>query len=258
MIVKSSFFQIGSKTTEFTLSNFFVLFDTPSFLAGVKNNFLLLLSVPIIIIFTIIFAAILYERIFGWKFYRFIVFMAYILPVPVVGIIFIYIYQLYGVLNTLLDYIGLDFLIRDWFGNPNFVIWAIMSIIIWKMLGFSTVFLLARMMSIEKNLYEAAEIDGCNWFRKHIHITIPQSATTIFFLITINIITNLSWVFAYVYVTTTGGPGLASMITELTIYNYAFVHSNFSLAAATAFVLFIISLGFIIIQTRLRSIDIEV
>lgn len=253
MIIKSGFFQIGRKTTGFTLSNFQTLFQTPSFISGIKNNFLLITAVPIIVVFSILFAAILYDRIKGWKFYRLIIFMSYVLPVPVIGIIFVYIYQLNGILNTSLKFIGLDFLVQDWLGNPKLVIWTIMTIIIWKMLGFSTTFLLARMMSIEKDLFEQAEIDGCNWFQKNIHITIPQCSRTIGFLATTNIVTVLAWVFAYLYTTTKGGPGVASMVTELVIYNYAFVSFNFSMASATAFILLLVSVTFIILQTRIRA-----
>ena len=258
MIIKSGFFQIGKKTTGFTLSNFQTIFQTASVVSGIKNNFLLICAVPVIVVFSILFAAILYDRIKGWKFYRFIIFMSYVLPVPVVGLIFVYIYQLNGVLNTFLKLVRLDFLVQDWFGNPKLVIWSIMTIIIWKMLGFSTIFLLARMMSIEKDLFEQAEIDGCNWFQKNIHITIPQCSRTIGFLATTNIVTMLSWVFAYIYTTTRGGPGVSSMVTEVAIFNYAFVSFNFSLASATAFILLIISITFIILQTRIRVREVEI
>ena len=180
-----------------------------------------------------------------------------VLPIPVVGIVFVYIFQLRGVFNTVLASVGLEILINDWWGDPKIVIWTIMFIIIWRMLGFNTVFLLARMMSIEEDLYDAAKIDGCNWFQQHIHVSIPQSAGTLGFLLTINIITVLSWVFIYVYVTTQGGPNVSSMVTEMVIYKYAFKFGNITMASAAAFTLFAITLVFIIIQTRYRMREIE-
>lgn len=252
IIIKDSLILTGTKNINFSFINYITIFQTDAFISGIKNNFLLLISVPIIIVLAILFAAILYDKIFAWKFYRFIVFMAYILPIPVVGIVFVYIFQLNGVFNTVLRFIGLGVLTRDWFGDPKIVIWSIMSIIIWKMLGFNTVLLLARMMNINLDLYDAAKIDGCNWFQQHLHISIPQCSSTLRFLITIDIIVMFAWVFNYVYVTTTGGPNAASMVTELMIYKFAFTWFNFKMAATAAFILFLISSIFIIIQTRLR------
>lgn len=253
MILKYSFFGIKNGFGNFTLNNYILIFQTDIFLKGIKNNFILLIAVPIILLLSILFAILLYERIGGWKFYRFIIFIPYIMPVPVVGIIFIYIFQLNGIFNFVLEKIGLSFLIQDWFGNPKLTIWTIMFIIIWKLVGFGTILLFARMMNINHYLYDAAEIDGCNWFGKHFHITIPQSRNTIGFLTTIMVITMLAWVFNYVFVTTHGGPNNSSMVTELTIYTMLFKFNNVPLASAAAFILFLITLIFIIIQIKFRE-----
>lgn len=257
MIIKYSFFGNVPGQSEFTLLNYKALLQSNMFLIGLKNNFLLLIAVPIILILSIFFAAILYEKMAGWKFYRFVVFLPYVLPITVVGIVFVYVFQFEGVFNFVLSKIGLGFMALDWFGNPKLAIWTIMAIIIWKELGFSTVLLFARMMNIDQGLYDAAAIDGCNWFQKHINVTIPQSTTTLGFLATINIITMLAWVFNYVFVTTHGGPNNASAVTELAIYQYAFRLNNIPFAAAASFVLFLITIVFIIIQSRFRMQEIE-
>lgn len=257
MLLKYSFFGFKTGSNKFTLENYKVLFNNDMFLAGLKNNFLLLIAVPVILLLSIYFAIILYEKMGGWKFHRFVIFLPYVLPIPVVGVVFVYIFQFRGVFNFILGKIGLEFLAKDWFGNPKLVIWTIMFIIIWKELGFATVIFFARMMSINKDLYDAADIDGCNWLQKHIYITIPQSLATIGFLTTIMVITMLSWVFNYVFVTTQGGPNVASMVTELAIYKFAFRYNNMALASAASFVLLLITIFFVIAQSRFRAREVE-
>ena len=233
--------------------NYKVLFKDSIFLDGLKHNFILLISVPVMIILSLFFAVILYERIKGWKFYRFSLFLPYILAIPVVGVIFTYIFQLNGVLNFLIEKIGLGFLALDWIGSAKWALWTIMFVIIWKELGFGIVLILARLMSVPKDLYEAAEIDGCSWIKKHIYITIPQTKNVVSLLTVILIITMLSWVFNYIYVMTLGGPGSSTMVAEYYIYKTAFRYNNIGLASAAAVILFIITFIFIIIQARLRG-----
>lgn len=253
-VIQYSFARV--KPTEIIsigFENYKILFEDRVFIDGIKHNFILLISVPIIIILSLFFAILLYERIRGWKFYRFTIFFPYILAIPVVGVVFTYIFQLNGVLNFILEKIGLGFLTQDWIGSTKWALWSIMFVVVWKELGFGVVLIFSRLMSVSKDLYEAAEIDGCNWIKKHIHITIPQTRNVISFLTVILVITMLSWVFNYVYVMTLGGPGTATMVTEYYIYMAAFRYHNMGLASAAAAVLFLITLVFVIVQVRLRS-----
>jgi ABC-type sugar transport system permease subunit len=141
----------------------------------------------------------------------------------------------------------------DWLGSSNWALWTVMFVIIWKELGFGIVLVFARLMSVPKDLYEAAEIDGANWVQKHIHVTIPQTRNVVSFLTVITIITMLSWVFNYVYVMTLGGPGTSTMVAEYYIYQTAFRYQNMGLASAASVILFVITFIFVIIQTRVRG-----
>jgi len=253
-VMQYSFNRVNpQKMTFIGWTNYKILFRDDIFIDGLKHNFILLVSVPIIIVLSIFFAILLYERMGGWKFYRFILFLPYILAIPVVGVVFSYIFQLEGVLNFLFDKLGLRFLMQDWLGGSRWALWTVMFVIIWKELGFGIVLIFARLMSVPKDLYEAAEIDGANWFQKHIHITIPQTRNVTSFLTVIMVITMLSWVFNYVYVMTLGGPGTATMVSEYYIYQTAFRYNNMGLAAAASVVLFLITFVFVIIQTRIRA-----
>ncbi|MBM3705116.1 MAG: sugar ABC transporter permease [Actinobacteria bacterium] len=251
-VFQYSFMRIkGTNFDYIGMTNYINLFKNPKFIEGIKNNFVLLISVPIILIAAIFFAVLLYEKMGGWKFYRFTLFLPYILAIPVVGVVFGYIFQLNGILNFFLEKLGLDFLISDWFGSSKLAIWTLMFVIMWKELGFSIIMLFARLLSVNQELYEAAEIDGASWLKKHIHITIPQCINVISFLSVILIITMFAWIFNYVFTLTRGGPGNSTMVSEFYIYETAFRDYNQGMGSAASVILFIIMLAMIIIYTKL-------
>jgi ABC-type sugar transport system permease subunit len=253
-VIQYSLNRVSPKSLIFIgLTNYKILFTDDIFLSGLKNNIILLAAVPIIIILSVFFAILLFEKIRGWKFYRFVLFLPYILAIPVIGVVFSYIFQLNGVLNFLLEKVGLSFLMADWLGSSKWALWTVMFVVIWKELGFGIVLVFARLMSVPKDLYEAAEIDGASWFQKHIHVTVPQTRNVVSFLTIITIITMLSWVFNYIYVMTSGGPGTSTMVSEYYIYQTAFRYNNMGLASAASVILFIITFIFVIVQTRIRG-----
>ncbi|MHB1345890.1 MAG: carbohydrate ABC transporter permease [Candidatus Humimicrobiaceae bacterium] len=233
------------------MRNYINLFNDPRFLIGIKNNFLLLISVPLILIIATFFAVLLYERMAGWRFYRFTLFLPYILAIPVIGVVFGYIFQLNGILNYFLEKLGLDFLIRDWFGSSKYSLWTLMFVIIWKELGFSIIMIFARLLSVNQELYEAAEIDGASWIKKHIYITIPQCINVISFLAVILFITMFASIFNYVFTLTRGGPGTSTIVSEFYIYTTAFRDSNMGLGSAASVILFLIMLVLIIFYVKL-------
>ena len=93
--------------------------DDPIFRSAVKHNLLLLISVPVVLVLALAIALILHEGILGWRVYRTVVFVPYILAIPVLGTTFVYILSLNGGFNTALGAIGLGFLQQDWLGSPS-------------------------------------------------------------------------------------------------------------------------------------------
>jgi ABC-type sugar transport system permease subunit len=232
-VVISSFQEPGLLGKEhFSLHNFGVVFGDQLFWVSVKNNFRLFLTVPVMTVLALLIAAFLYEEIRGWRFYRSVVFLPYVLPVPVIGVVFSYILQRNGVLNEVLAAIGLGQLQQDWLGNPNLAIWSIWVVIVWQQLGFGIILFLARLMGVDSSLYEAAMIDRANWWQRFRHITIPQLASVIEFFVIVSLLNMLSWVFGYVFVMTGGGPSNSTYVTELLIYNTSFREGLFNVASA--------------------------
>ena len=232
-LFRRSFYNLSASGSEFIgLRNFHLVFVDPIFWEALGNNLRLFIAVPLLLIISLIVSTILYESITGWRLYRFAVFLPYILSISVVGIVFTYLLGYRGVLNQVLRFLGLGFIVQDWLGNPSIAIFSIMGIVIWKEVGFGIILFLARLMSVEEELYEAARIDGANWWQLMWHITIPQLSTVIEFYVLINLISLLSWMFNYVYVMTRGGPGTSTYVLDFFIYQNAFRFSQPGIAAA--------------------------
>jgi len=235
------------------LTNYIILFKDDIFLEAIGNNLALILSVPVMVAVALLLAIFLFERIRGWRLYQTTIFLPFLLPIVVVGLIFSYIFQLSGVLNEFLTAIGLERLALDWLGSTKLALWTIMFVVVWKEVGLGVVLFLARLMSVEEELFDAAKIDGANWWRLQWHITIPQLASVIEFFAVISVITMLSWVFNYVYVMTGGGPGNSTMVTELYVYLQGFRYHQMNIASAASVLILLVSGVLIFVQFRLRE-----
>jgi ABC-type sugar transport system permease subunit len=235
------------------LANYGLLFKDDVFIEAVGNNAYLLISVPIMVGIALLLAIFLFERIQGWRLYQTTLFLPYLLPIVVVGLIFSYIFQLSGVLNDFLTLIGLERFALDWLGSTSLALTTVMFVVVWKEVGLGVVLFLARLMSVEEELFDAAKIDGANWWQMQWYVTVPQLSTVIEFFTIISVITMLSWVFNYVYVMTAGGPGSSTMVTELYVYLQGFRYNQMNLAAATSVLILMVTIVLIFIQFRLRE-----
>ncbi|MBN2072527.1 MAG: sugar ABC transporter permease [Actinobacteria bacterium] len=258
-VIQLSFMRIAKTADEVDrfvgLSNYRLILTEKPFIEAIKHNALLVLIVPVILVFlSILISSILFDRIRGWKFYRSLIFLPYILAIPVVGIAFTYIFQLNGILNTVLRFLHLDFAALNWLGSPKIALYTIMIVIIWKEIGFGVILFLARLSSVNEEIFEAARLDGANWWQVLRYITIPQLGTIIEFYIVIEAIMMFSWVFNYVFVMTAwGGPGTSTYILEFYIWLNAFRFNNMGYATTAAVILLIFTSLLIFIWMRLRN-----
>jgi ABC-type sugar transport system permease subunit len=245
--------QSQGKTVFAEFGNYRAIFSDDVFIQAIRHNLFLLICVPIMVLVALLLAIFLFERIRGWQFYRTTLFLPYILPITVVGLIFSYIFQLSGVLNDFLTAVGLKGLALDWLGSTRLALPTLMFVIIWKEVGFGIVLFLARLMSVEEELFDAAKIDGANWWQLQVNITVPQLSTVIEFFSVISVITMLSWVFNYVFVMTGGGPGNSTMVTELYVYLMGFRYNQMNLASAVSVLLLLVTGVFIFLELYLRE-----
>jgi ABC-type sugar transport system permease subunit len=233
--------------------NYEIVLEDPTFREAVENSALLLLAVPVLVVISLVVSVLLFDRVRGWRLYRSAVFLPYILAVPVVGIIFSYILQLNGVLNEALRGAGLGSLAFDWLGDDRLALWSVLFVIVWREVGFGIILFLARLMSMDESQLEAARIDGARWYQRLRYIIVPELRGTIEFYAVVATITMLAWVFAYVWTLTQGGPGNATQIVELYIYNQGVRNSLPGLASAVAVLLLVTTLVLIAALFRVRA-----
>ena len=102
---------------------------------------------------------------------------------------------------------------------------TIMFVIVWKELGFGVVLCLARLMSVSEEYFESARVDGARLVAILWHVTVPQLAPALAFYAVVELINMLSWVFAYIYVMTLGGPQNSTVVSEYYIYQQVFTNN---------------------------------
>jgi ABC-type sugar transport system permease subunit len=137
------------------------------------------------------------------------------------------------------------------------VLTSIAAIIVYHELGFGVVLFTARLLSLPEEVDQAARIDGCTWWQLRRRVTLPQMRGVITAFVTLELITMLSWVFAYVYSTTRGGPNFASYVLEFYIFDNAFTFRSPTFAAAAAILLLLATTVLIAIQVRRTNVEVN-
>jgi ABC-type sugar transport system permease subunit len=230
------------------LRNYELVLNQPLFWESVRHNMMLLVAVPFMVAWSLLIAVVLYERLKGWKLYRVILFMPYILAIPIIAVIMKKVFQFNGPVNEVLRWLGLDFLALDWIGSSDVALWTVMMLIIWRESALGIILFLARMLSLDESLMEAARLDGANWWQRVWHVIVPQMRVVMEFYIVTSVITILSAVFAYVFMIGggRGGPGTSTMVVELYIFNALIRTSLPGIASAVSVMLFAVSLLLIV------------
>jgi len=252
-------FQSGSldDLIDVGFQNYAWLREDPVFVHSALNNLKLLISVPIMTGLALVIALILNGQVPGWRQYRAIVFLPYILPATAIGLVFSYLLEQSGVLNTLLRSAHLGILAMDWLGSAANVVPTIGGVIVWQQLGFGVVVFAAALLAVPQELIDAARIDGAsNWQIQRL-ILLPYIRRVIEFFMVLEAITVLSSIFAYVFVLTKGGPANASSIIEYYIFQNGFDNGAIGVASAAVVILLLFVSVLIVIYLRLRRTNAE-
>ncbi|MEX3014229.1 carbohydrate ABC transporter permease [Gymnodinialimonas hymeniacidonis] len=180
-----------------------------------------------------------------------------VLPVVIspmaVATIWRWMYQPTGVINQMLEQVGLGGLATPWLGDPNVVLYALAVAHSWSTIGLSVIIFLAGLQAVDEDLYEAAKIDGANPLQSFRYVTLPalRPVTAVVFILTL---TQSFKVFDIVWATTQGGPIRFSEILSTYMYKRGALENDYGYGAAIGVsLLVIVSLATAIymkIQTR--------
>jgi multiple sugar transport system permease protein len=206
--------------------------------------------VPIQTILALLLAVTLNSGIRGRNSWRILLFLPTVTSSAVLTLIFMWIYNTDGLLNYVLAFLGLP--TYNWLGDPDVALKGIMIMNIWSTAPFYMVIYLAALQDIPQKVYEAAELDGANWWQKFIYITIPLLQPVTFFVVAIGIIGTFQlFDQSYIFSGGTGGPNNATLTVVLLIYQAVFRNLQMGYAAAIAFLLAGIIIAVTLIQRRL-------
>jgi raffinose/stachyose/melibiose transport system permease protein len=164
------------------------------------------------------------------------------IPLVVSGIIWGWIYNpIFGLANWTLERIGLKALKTAWLAEPSTALYSLNVLGAWTFFGFCVLIYLAAMQSIDPSMYEAAMLDGANWWQRFFFVTVPLVRGTTLFLGLYAAIEAMRF-FDIVWVTTKGGPGYATEVLTTHVYKTFFLIGNYGYAAAISMVLLAIVL----------------
>ena len=232
------------------LQNYTAILSDQWFTDSMKNSLIFTVSTVVVgVALSLVIATILSRMVFFKNAIKVMFFVPYISSAVALAIVWMIILQpTFGPVNQLLRSIGIENP-PNWLADVHWALPALIAMYIWQNIGYNVVVYMAGLSSIPPDLYEAAEIDGANAFKKFTTITIPMVSPTTFFLTIMGIINSFK-VFDQVQVLTQGGPGTSTTTMALYIYRQAFKFYKMGPASAAAWVMFILIFIVTLVQFR--------
>ncbi|MDE0143191.1 MAG: sugar ABC transporter permease [Caldilineaceae bacterium] len=222
------------------------LFNDDRFWLSLYNtSYYVFIGVPLHLFFALLAALAVNMNLRGIHFFRTAYYVPSLTPVVANSILWVWIFHPeWGLANAFLEWIGLEGLY--WLQDPRLAKPALIVMSFWS-IGGQMLILLAGLKGIPLELYEAASIDGANWWSRFWRITLPLLTPALFFNLIIAIIGAFQ-VFTQAYIMTEGGPNYSTLFYLLYLFRAAFENFRMGYASAMAWVLFVIVLTFTALQ----------
>lgn len=226
---------------QFSFANYQKLFHDRQFLKDLKNTFVwLLYTLPFEMFLGLFIAILLNMKIRMQKFFRTLFIIPWVIPATVVCIIWKWMYNAdYGILNSLLMKLQIISKYQLWLASATQSLPCQAAVYVWKISPFVMIMYLSGLQGISPDIYEAARIDGANWFVQTFRITIPLLFPVMRSVILVSTIWALNS-FVYVYSLTGGGPARVSEIVQIFIYKTGIEQFKFEYSATAANVFLVV------------------
>jgi multiple sugar transport system permease protein len=233
------------------LKNYATVLTSVYFREALVNTLIFMaITAPIIVIVSLGVGRLLLTRFVGRGILRAVILLPWAIPGAISGILWYWIFQhQWGILNTIL--IKLHILSRgiEWLDNRLLAKFSVMIAHIWTQIPFASVLLMAALTTINKEMYEAAEVDGAGPLRRLIHVTLPQVSGMMGVAFIYELIMGLT-TYDVTYSMTGGGPGGATTLLSYFIWAESFSQLNFGRGAALGVIVAVITLGLILLILR--------
>lgn len=208
-------------------------------------------------LYSLAVSLLLNQKIWGRGVYRSIFYLPTIVPIVASSALWLWLFNPdFGLLNVMLQ--GVKLHRSLWLASQTTVVPSLVLMSVWGTAGNTIVIFLAALQGVPRELLEAVEIDGGNWWHRFRAITLPMISPVTFFNVVTGLIASFT-VFTQSYVMTNGGPNNASLFYVLLLYREGFQRNNFGGAAALSWVLIIIVsvLSLLIFRTSRRWVFYE-
>ena len=249
-------FDLASNSaTAAGLDNYKLIFDDPKVLTSLFNTFVYaIMAVPLELAFAMVLALLLNGMVRGSGVFRTIFYLPKMTPhVATASVFLLLLNGNVGAINQFLGFFGING--PQWLTDPHWVRPSIVMMTLWGAAG-SMVILLAALQNVPRELYEASEVDGANRWQQFWRITLPMISPAVFFLVIVNTIAALQ-VFDQAYLLfyrdANGSAPDAALFFGVYLFQQAFQQFNFGLAAAMAWLLFVIILIITLIQMKIGN-----
>lgn len=240
------------------LGNYLTLFQSDTFWQVMERTVrFTVVSVALTMVIGLAFALILNEPFQGRGIFRTLLLIPWVIPAVVVGIAWEWIFNAnYGILNGLLQQLGLIEGYHPWLGDPATAMPAVIVAKIWKEVPFATLLFLAGLQTIPADLYEASRIDGAGSWRAFVHITAPLLTPMILVVLVIQTMWTFR-VFDIIFVMTNGGPMDTTNLAAFYTYLETFKYYHVGLGSALAYVVTAVIVAASLLYMRLVGSEVE-
>lgn len=230
-------------------SNYSRVFSDGLFWQALGRSFVYLLVTPVLIVLSIVLAIIVNRPLRAITFFRALYYVPVVISAIAIGMIFEFVFAERGLINGVLQSSNLIERPIRFLTEPSLILPSIMTVTVWRGIGYYMVMFLAGLQSIPEELYEAAAIDGANKFQQHLYVTVPMLRPVITFVAVISSISALR-AFDEIFILTNGTGGLLDSAVTAIFYLYreAFRFRNIGYAAAVAVIFTAITLVFSLIN----------
>lgn len=239
------------KGTFVGLNNYVEMFNDPRVLNSIKNSLLFAAaSIFIQLPLSLLLALILASNVKGEGFYRTVYFIPVLISTVVIAQLWSKIYNAdYGLLNSLLESIGLSHLAQDWLGQKHTALVASFIPTLWQYVGYHMLLMYAGAKSISNDIIEAAKIDGASRIRTVFSITLPLMRPILKVCLIFSVIGAFK-VFDLIYVLTNGGPFFTTEVPSTLMYTTIFDTYRYGYGSAISVFIILECLVFTVIINK--------
>ncbi len=236
------------------LRNYARLLRTGYFWQTLANCLVMFVNVPIQVLVGLVVSMLLYEKTFGWRFFRSLYYLPQIVSAVIVGYLFAVFFSFDGPVNQALRAFGMKGLAVEWLGDRGTAIGVVVTALVWINIGWQGVLMLGGLSSIDPSVFDAARIDGANFAQRTFYVMLPMIGRVIEYSFIYSVAWTFTGLFPFIYSITNGGPGYDTTTLDFLVYQKAFREdSSLGEACALAVVLLGIVSVLTLVQRRISA-----